>query len=148
MTRKMLVIAAFAAVLAFAAVSGFAGGKREAGGAAAHPGVVTVDVIYLNHPPLIPVLAEVDKALQPYGDKVKVVKYDFDTSEGEAFAKQKHLVGHIPLVIFVNGSSTVTVAGTKVTFESFPKGEGPGMIPDGDWSVADLDAAVKGALAP
>jgi Skp family chaperone for outer membrane proteins len=38
--------------------------------AAAKPGAVTVEVVYLNHPPLRPVLAEVDQLLAKYGDRV------------------------------------------------------------------------------
>jgi len=109
----------------------------------AAPGAVSVEIIAFSHPPLRPVLAEVGQLLATYGDRVHVTHYDFDTPEGAAFAKKKGLSGHIPLVIFVNGKDTFTLNERKVTFESFPQGQGTGMVPDGAWTVADLDAVVK-----
>jgi ABC-type glycerol-3-phosphate transport system substrate-binding protein len=109
------------------------------------PGTVTVDILYLNHPPLRPVLANVDQLLAKYGDKVKVTRYDFDTQEGAAFAKAKNITGHEPLAIFINGSTDAKVDGRQVKFLSFPQGQGTGMVPDGGWSMQDLDAALAQA---
>ncbi len=106
-------------------------------------GSATVEVVYLNHPPVLPILQEIDAVLKPYGDKVKLTRYDFDTSAGAAFAQQKGLVGHDPIAIFVNGSQSFKLDGRTVTFNSFPQGGGTGMVPDGAWSVADLDAVLK-----
>lgn len=104
---------------------------------------VTVDIIYLNHPPVLPVLDEVEAVVQPYGDKVKVTRYDFDTSEGAAFAKKMGITGHDPLAIFVNGSQSFKLDNRTVTFNSFPQGAGTGMVPDGAWTIDDLDAVLK-----
>jgi hypothetical protein len=93
----------------------------------------------------VPVLANVDKVLNAYAGAVTVTRYDFDTPEGQAFAKKKRISSHVPLVIFINGSQVTDLGGRKVTFQSFPKGEGTGMVPDGDWSMADLAAALKTA---
>jgi hypothetical protein len=109
------------------------------------PGTVTVDILYLNHPPVLPVLANVDRLLTMYGDRVIVTRHVFGTNEGDAFAKKKKISGHLPVVILINDSPIAIVAGRKVTFESFPKGEGTGMIPDGEWSMTDLDGALKAA---
>jgi hypothetical protein len=117
-------------------------GAATGGGA---PGAATVDILYLNHPPLRPVLADVDKVLAKYGDKVKVTRYDFDTQEGAAFAKAKNITGHEPLAIFINGSTDVTVNGRQVKFLSFPQGQGTGMVQDGAWSMQDLDAVLAQA---
>jgi hypothetical protein len=106
-------------------------------------GSVTVDIVFLNHPPVREVLTQVDAVLAAYGDKVSVARYDFDTPEGATFAQQKGLSGHIPLVIFVNGSQSFDVNGHQVTFESFPQGEGTGVVPDGAWTIADLDSVLK-----
>lgn len=110
------------------------------------PGVVTVDILFLNHPPVRDVLTQVDPVLAAYGDKVSVTRYDSDTPEGAAFAKQKGLTGHVPLAIFINGSQTFDVNGRKVTFESFPQGAGTGMVPDGVWTVADLDSVLQSVV--
>ncbi len=115
-------------------------------GVAAAPGTVAVEILAFNHPPLRPVLDQVDTLLKPYGNRVSVSRYDPDTAEGASFQQKKGLTGHVPLAIFVNGSDTATVNGQKVTFESFPKGQGPGMIPDGNWSIADLEAVLKQAM--
>jgi len=102
-----------------------------------------VDILYLNHPPVLPVLDQVASVLEPYGDKVKVTRYDFDTPEGAAFAKKVGITGHDPLAIFVNGSQTFNLDNRVVTFNSFPQGAGTGMVPDGAWSIDDLDAVLK-----
>jgi hypothetical protein len=102
------------------------------------PGVVVVEVVYLNHPPVRPVLAEVNNLLATYGERVSVARYDFDTPEGEAFAKERNLTEHTPLAIFINGSMEFTVNGRAIKFYSFPQGQGTGIVPDGAWTVEDL----------
>jgi len=111
------------------------------------PGTVSVDVIALNHPPLRPVLAEVDQLLAGYADKVHVTHYDFDTPQGADFAKKMNLDGHIPLVIFINGKDTFSLDGRTLNFRSFPQGAGTGMVADGQWTMADLDAVLKQVTA-
>lgn len=106
-------------------------------------GTATVEIIYLNHPPVIPIIGQVDAVLKTYRDKVKVTKYDFDTPEGAAFAQKMGIMGHDPLAIFVNGSQSFKMDGRTVTFNSFPQGGGTGMVPPGAWTVADLDAVLK-----
>ncbi len=106
-------------------------------------GTATVDILYLNHPPVLPVLDQVAALLKPYGDKVKVTRYDFDTTEGAAFAQKMGITGHDPLAIFVNGSQSFNLDGRTVTFNSFPQGAGTGMVPDGEWTTNDLDAVLK-----
>jgi len=115
--------------------------------AAGKPGAVTVEVAYLNHPPLRPALSEVDKLLANYGDRVSVTRYDFDTPEGEAFAKAKGLTGHTPLAIFINGSMQFTLNGRTVKFYSFPQGQGTGMVPEGGWTVQDLQQVLDEATS-
>ena len=106
-------------------------------------GTATVDILYLNHPPVLPVLDQVAALVEPYGDKVKVTRYDVDTDEGAAFAKMVGITGHDPLAIFVNGSQTFNLDSRVVTFNSFPQGAGTGMVPDGAWTIDDLDAVLK-----
>jgi ABC-type glycerol-3-phosphate transport system substrate-binding protein len=111
-------------------------------------GTATVEIVSLNHPPVRPVLDQVDALLKPYGAKVKVTRYDFDTPEGAAFAQKMGLTGHDPLAIFVNGSQSFNLDGRTVTFNSFPQGGGTGMVPDGAWTVADLEAVLKKVTGP
>jgi hypothetical protein len=114
--------------------------------ASSAPGAITVEIVFLDHPPVRDVLTQVDPVLAAYGDKVSVTRYDFDTPEGAAFAKKKGLSGHIPLAIFVNGSQTFDVNGRKVTFENFPQGAGTGVVPEGAWTVADLDSVLQSTV--
>jgi len=108
----------------------------------AKPGVVTVEIAYLNHPPVRPVMADVDTTLAKYGDKVQVTKYDFDTPEGQAFAKARGLTEHTPLAIYIDGTMEFNLGGRQVKFYSFPQGSSTPMSPPGAWTLADLDAAL------
>jgi hypothetical protein len=113
----------------------------------ANPGVVTVEVAYLNHPPVRPVLSEVDKLLASYGDRVSVTHYDFDTPEGEAFAKAKELTEHTPLAIFANGSMQFDVNGRTVKYYRFPQGKGPRVMMNGNWTLQDLEQTLDEATS-
>jgi hypothetical protein len=143
----LLLLAGSALGLAACSALPAGAGAADPAGTPLPPGTVAVDIIALNHPPLRPVLAEVDQLLAPYGAKVHVTHYDFDTPEGADFAKKMGLSGHIPVVIYVNGKDTFTLNGRKVTFESFPQGQGTGMVADGAWTTADLDAVLKQVTA-
>ena len=120
----------------------FAGGQRDVGDnrvtRPSTPGVTTVEIVYLNHGPVRSVLTEIDNLLGGYGEQVHITRYDFNTTEGEAFAKSQGLSGHIPLAIFVNGLTEFTVNERSVKFFSFPQGQGTGMVPDGAWNIDDL----------
>ena len=113
------------------------------------PGTVTVEIVYLNHPPLRPVLQDVEKLLATYGGRVSGAWYDFDTPRGADFAKAKGLTGHTPLAIFVNGSMDFKVDGRAVKFYSFPQGQdmGLGMVADGDWTIQDLKRVLDQATS-
>jgi ABC-type glycerol-3-phosphate transport system substrate-binding protein len=148
-SRFVLLLLVAGSALGLAACSALPIGASSAppAGTPLPPGTVTVDIVALNHPPLRPVLAEVDQLLTPYGAKVHVTHYDFDTPQGADFAKRKGLTGHVPLAIFINGQDTFTLAGRKLNFVSFPQGEGTGMVADGQWTMADLDTVLKQATA-
>lgn len=115
---------------------------RSSVGPTAMPGAVEVEIIALNHPPMQPILAQVDGYLWQFGNRVRVTHYDFDAPEGTQFAARKGLSGHIPMVIFINGAQTHTVEGRPVTFEGFPQGQDIGMGA-GTWTWADLNAVLK-----
>jgi len=143
-TDRIWIQMALAAMMALTACGGAAPSSTPASAVA--PGVVAVDIVFLNHPPVRDVLTQVDPVLAAFGDQVSVTRYDFDTPEGAAFAENKGLTGHIPLAILVNGSQTFDVNGRTVTFESFPQGAGTGMVPDGAWTVADLDSVLQAVV--
>jgi copper chaperone CopZ len=112
--------------------------RGAAPAAPARPGAATVDVIYMNHPPVRPVVSEIDQLLAAYGDRLSVTHYEFNQPNGQAFAKAKGLTGRTPLAIFINGSMESTVGGRRVRYYRFPKGRGPGPMANGDWTMDDL----------
>lgn len=146
-SKRMLVgLLGLAALVIVAGCGQIAAASSGQGGASGGtPGVATVDVLYLNHPPVRPVISQVDEVLKKYGDKVKVTRYDAETDQGQSFAKSRGITEHEPIVIFINGSDEAKVNGQQVKFVSFPKGQGTGMVPDGVWSMQDLDAALAQA---
>ena len=110
-------------------------------------GEVLVEVIALNHPPVRPILSDVDELLSSYGNRVQIQHYDFDTPEGQDFAKQHGLEAHTPLAIFINGQMEYELEGRKVKFYSFPQGQGTGMVPEVGWSLDDLRRALDQTVA-
>jgi len=99
---------------------------------------VLLEVIHLPHPPLDPVLANIDKVVAGRKD-IEVRKVSFDDPAAEALIKKYKLEGHIPVAIFINGRDHFTVDGRKVIFRNFPKGNS--FTPSGfggDWNYDDL----------
>jgi len=105
-------------------------------------GPVQVEIISLDHAPIRPVVEEVLGVAAEYGDQVSVVTYDFDTPEGAAFAEEQGLTEHTPVAIFGNGKMAFEVNGRSGEFYSFPQGAGTGMVAEGAWTMADLQAAL------
>ena len=98
---------------------------------------VMVDILYMNHGPLRPTVEQIRQVLSRYGDKVRPSWYDFESKEGEKFMAQKGLTQHIPLIIWINGKSVVSVEGKDVHFLGFPSGSGPAAF-QGKWTMEDL----------
>jgi hypothetical protein len=137
----ILVIAAFSC-------SGRAQGKALGSvPATVAPGVPKIEIAFLNHGPVISALAETDKLLASYGDKIAVVRYDLETEQGAQFMKDKKLAGHVPIAIFVNGAMDIKLKDHTVKFYSFPQGKGTFMVASGSWTVDDLRQAIDQALS-
>ena len=98
---------------------------------------VMVDILYMNHGPLRPTVEQIRQVLSSYGDKVRPSWYDFESKEGEKFMAQKGLKQHIPLIIWINGKSVVSVEGKDVQLSGFPSGSGPAAF-QGKWTMEDL----------
>jgi len=113
----------------------------------AAPGTLLVEVAFLNHPPVIGALREADELLASYGNRLTVVRYDFDTEAGAGFARSMGLTGHVPLAIFIGGSMEIRLPDRTVRFYSFPQGKGTWMVESGSWTVQDLRAALDQGLA-
>ena len=121
------------------------GGGEDSGGAD-HEGedqALALVVVALDHPPVRAVMDDVDRTIAEFGDRVTVRRLDFESDEGQEFAEDKGVTGHVPLAIFLDGSPTATVNGRPVRFVGFPRGQAPVPVAEGDWALEDL----RGALA-
>ncbi len=132
MTRVFVV---FALVLAVLCV-----GAR--GAHAATP--VKVDVLYMNHGPLMDTINKMKNLFSTYGKQVNVSWHDFDTKEGEEFMAKMGIKQHVPLIIWIDGKEKVVVGARQLTFAGFPTGSGPATF-QGKWTMDDLKAALDQA---
>jgi hypothetical protein len=103
---------------------------------------IKVEVLYMNHGPLLPSLEQIKKVFSQYGGKIAVSWYDFETKEGEQFMAKKGITQHVPLVIWLDGKSTVPINGKETNFTGFPTGSGPAFF-QGKWTIEDLRKALN-----
>ena len=103
---------------------------------------VKVEVLYMNHGPLLDSLEQIKKVFSQYGSKITVSWYDFETKEGEQFMAKKGVTQHVPLVIWLDGRYSIPVNGKEIKFEGFPSGSGPAFF-QGKWTMDDLRQALN-----
>ena len=103
---------------------------------------VKVEVLYMNHGPLLDSLEQIKKVFLQYGSKVTVSWYDFETKEGEQFMAKKGITQHVPLVIWLDGKSALSVNSKEIKFVGFPTGSGPAAF-QGKWTMDDLRQALN-----
>ena len=112
-------------------------------GSAAAP--VEVDILYMNHGPVQPTLEKLKTIFAKYGVATTPRWHDFESQEGENFMATKGLRQHVPLMLWINGKNTVTVAGAPCTFSGFPSGSGPEFF-QGKWTMESLTKALDQAI--
>ena len=105
-----------------------------------------VEVLYMNHGPLMDTLDKMKCVFSSYGDKISVSWYDFDSKEGEDFMAKKGVNQHVPLVIWINGNAVVKLGQKQIKFVGFPTGAGPAFF-QGKWTIDDLKAALDQVTA-
>jgi hypothetical protein len=98
---------------------------------------VRIDVLYMNHGPLLSTLKEIKTLFAKYGEKIAVSWHDVDTAEGEKFMALKKIRGHIPLVIWMDDYVRFQLDGKEIIFAGFPTGSGPYFF-QGKWTMEDL----------
>ena len=103
---------------------------------------VKVEVLYMNHGPLLPSIEQIKQVFSKYGNRISVSWYDFETKEGEQFMAKKGLTQHVPLVIWLDGKSAFPVNGKEIKFVGFPTGAGPAAF-QGKWTMDDLRQALN-----
>jgi hypothetical protein len=106
----------------------------------------TVEVLYLNHGPLMDTLDKMKRVFSSYGDRISVSWYDFESQEGERFKAKKGINQHVPLVIWIDGNEVVTLGQKQIKFVGFPTGAGPAFF-QGKWTIDDLKAALDQVTA-
>jgi hypothetical protein len=105
---------------------------------------VKVDVLFMNHGPLMSTVSKMKSIFSGYGNELSISWYDFDTKEGEQFMGKMGLKGHIPLIIWIDGTPKRTVGAKEITFAGFPTGSGPPMF-RGKWTMDELKTALDQA---
>jgi hypothetical protein len=103
---------------------------------------VKVEVLYMNHGPLLDSLEQIKKVFSQYGGKIAVSWYDFETKEGEQFMAKKGITQHLPLVIWLDNKYSIPVNGKEIKFVGFPTGSGPAFF-QGKWTIEDLRQALN-----
>jgi hypothetical protein len=115
--------------------------------ASAHAAKPTkVEVLYMNHGPLMDTLDRIKGVFSGYGDRISVSWYDFESKEGEDFKAKKGINQHVPLVIWIDGNETVKLGQKQIKFVGFPSGAGPAFF-QGKWTIDDLKAALDQVTA-
>ena len=102
---------------------------------------VKVEVLYMNHGPLLESLQQIKNVFSRYGNKITISWYDFDSKEGEQFMAKKGITQHLPLVIWLDGKFAFPVNGKEIKFVGFPTGSGPASF-QGKWTMEDLRSAL------
>jgi hypothetical protein len=132
--------------LSIVACSGRSENSSGPSAAGAATGTPKVEIAFLNHPPVLSALTDVDALLASYGDKITVTRYDLETDQGAQFVKDRRLTGHVPIAIFINGRMEIKLKDHTVKFFSFPQGKGTFMVASGSWTTEDLRQAIDQAL--
>jgi hypothetical protein len=107
---------------------------------AANP--VKVEVLYMNHGPLMDTLDGMKGVFFGFGNKISVSWHDFESSEGEKFKAKMGITQHVPLMIWIDGKTTVNVGQKEIKFVGFPTGSGPAFF-QGNWTMDDLKKALS-----
>ncbi len=105
-----------------------------------------VEVLYMNHGPLMDTLDKMKSVFSSYGNKISVSWYDFESKEGEDFKAKKGINLHVPLVIWIDGNTVVKLGQKRIKFVGFPTGAGPTFF-QGKWTIDDLKTALDQATA-
>jgi hypothetical protein len=105
-------------------------------------GQTKVEVLYMNHGPLMDTLGKMKAVLSGFGDKISVSWYDFDSEKSDLFKAKMGVNEHTPLEIWIDGKSTVKIGNKEIKFYGFPSGSGPAFF-QGKWTMDDLKNALK-----
>ncbi|MDR3560238.1 MAG: hypothetical protein P4N59_02180 [Negativicutes bacterium] len=101
--------------------------------AAAAP--VKVEAVgFFSHPPMFKDRDAIKQVCQGFGDQVELNLYIETAEDGQKFMKDKGLSGHLPLVLYINGSLAHKIGDRTIIFRDF-MGEA--------WTKEDLQQVIK-----
>lgn len=99
---------------------------------------IQVDILYMNHGPMRPTVAKIKTLLDSYGNSVQASWYDVDQPAGKSYMKKQKIVGHIPMLIMIDGQSDFSIDGKEIQLRGLPTGASPFKRVEGNWSPDDL----------
>jgi hypothetical protein len=101
-----------------------------------------VEIIAFAHPPVQSALKPLRDWLGSQGKRARVVEIDMDTPAGEKRAAAVGVIGHVPILILVDGKyAFARKDGAAIEFKSFPAM--PNM--KGSWTIDDAKAVILAA---
>ncbi len=133
-TRRYFIAAMAAGVLSLAAGAAWAAAP-------------TVEIIAMAHPPVQDALKPLRGWLAAQGGRLRVVESDIESAQGEKRLRSVGLDGHVPILILIDGRFRFQRKdGSAVAFVNFPavKGSPPGIT--GNWTTADVQAALTARM--
>ena len=106
-------------------------------------GTTHVEIVYLDHPPVVEALEPVEEVLDGYGDALTVERVDADSTRGLELAEANGLTGHVALAVLIDGKLEFDSEDGAVRFEGFPDGTSPMPGTEGEWTAEDLDEVLR-----
>jgi ABC-type uncharacterized transport system substrate-binding protein len=87
---------------------------------AASDKVIKVEALgFFSHPPLRATRNTIQEICKQFGSQVELVLHDEWSEDGQKFMKEKGLTGHLPTVIYINGSLAHKIDDRVVVFRDF-----------------------------
>jgi hypothetical protein len=93
---------------------------------------------FFSHPPMWENQDTIQSVCQQFGNQVELVLHDEMSEDGQNFMRKKGLSGHLPMLLYINGSLAHKIDNRVVVFRDFI-GQG--------WTGQDLEQVIKLNLA-
>ncbi len=101
--------------------------------------VIKVEAVgFFSHPPMWENRDTIQNVCKQFGDQVELVLHDEMSEDGQNYLRQKGLSGHLPMLLYINGSLAHKIDNRVVVFRDFV-GQG--------WTGQDLEQVIKLNLA-
>jgi len=106
--------------------------------------MANIDVFFKNQKPSQLALAEINKVLENYKTTCKISYYLItDSVNAEIIAKYGLPSTHFPVAVVIDGKFTAKINDKTVSFIHFPNFMAGIGRHEGNWSIADMEAALK-----